>query len=317
MRTPDKTIVGTPLLGTCRVLRPDAISVAATVLTLVASVLLTCMAQFALGEDDIVVDGPLIPGQQNQDIMRIGVGNFDEMLFQLDGNGAKAEQQVLARTELQIAEITRVCQLSDEQTKKLQLAAKGDVQRLLSEAIPVRVKFKLVAKNGILEGPNAMEVYNRLQQELQPLRQRFNRGLTDGPDSLLSKVLSRTLTTEQQAKYEVMAAERRRFRYEAGIAVSLLNLEEVVFLTEPQRDSITSLLLEMPPPRHTGQYESYVILGRLARIPTGKLQSQFNPRQWQALSVHLNQYSAVVKSLVDSGLLDAAELPAPAQTEQP
>lgn len=283
---------------------------------ILASVLLIGAVGVGLAEDDEVVDGPLVPNIQQQHMMRIGVGNFDQMLFQNDGN-AKGEHQVLARIKLQIAEVDKVCQLSDEQEQKLQLAASGDVQRLLSEAAPLRLKYSKLVKDGILEGPNAMEVYQRLHQELQPLQMRFNRGLTDGPTSLFMKVLPRTLTAEQQAKYDVLTTERRQFRYQANIAVCLLNLEDTVFLSESQRDTITTLLLAMPPPRHMGQYETYIIISRMGAIPTEKLEPLFNPRQWKGLSTYLDQYRQTAKSLVESGLLEPEDLAPTVPKEMP
>ncbi len=300
-----------------RVCLPDVIRLPVVSLTFLASVLLISAVGVCLAEDDVVVDGPILPNMQQQQMMRIGVGNFDQMLFQNDGNATNREEQVLTRIELQIAEVDKVCQLSDEQKQKLQLAARGDLQRLLSEAAPLRLKFNKLVKDGMLEGPNAMEEYQRLHQELQPLQLRFNRGLTDGPTSLFMKVLPRTLTAEQQAKYDVVTTERRRFRYQAIIAVCLVNLEDIVFLSESQRDTITTLLLAMPPPRHMGQYDTYVIFARIGAIPTEKLEPLFSPRQWRALTAQLNQYRLTANSLFVSGLLEAEDLAPPVLTEMP
>ncbi len=297
---------------------PDAIRLLVVSLAFLAGVLLIGAVGVGLAEDDVVVDGPIISNlQQHQQMMRIGVGSFDQILFQNDGNGTKAEQQILTRIELQIAEIDKACQLNDDQRQKLQLAARGDLQRLLSEAAPLRLKFNKLVNNGTLEGPNAMEVYQRLHQELQPLQMRFNLGLTDGPASLFMKVLSRTLTAEQQAQYDILTTQRRRFRYQANIAVCLLNLEDTVFLSEAQRDTITTLLLAMPPPRHMGQYETYIILGRMTAIPTEKLEPLFSPRQWRALSTYLDQYRTTARSLVESGLLEPEDLAPPVLKEMP
>jgi hypothetical protein len=209
--------------------------------------------------------------------MRIGVGTFDQMVFQHDGNASNVEQRILTRAELQLAELDHVCQLTDQQKRKLQLAIQGDIQRLLSEAAPLRLKFNSLVKEGMLAGPNAMEIYQNLHLELRPLQTRVQMGLTDGPEALFTKVLSRTLTPEQQSLYARTINERRRFRYEASIAVWLLNLEEVVYLSDSQRETISGLLLAMPPPRQVGQYETYVIFGRMGAIPKETLEPLFSP----------------------------------------
>lgn len=283
---------------------------------ILAIVLLISAMGVGIAEDDVIVEGPIIPNMQQQ-MMRIGVGNFDQMLFQNDGSAANAEQRILNRIELQLAELNQVCQLDDAQKQKLQIAARGDLQRLLSEAAPLRQKFNKLVKDQMLEGPNAMEVYQRLYQELQPLQLRISKGLTDEPASLLMKVLPRTLTAEQQAKYEALTNKRRLLRYQANIAVCLVNLEDVVFLSELQRDTITTMLLTMPPPRQSGQYETYIIFGRMGSIPPEKLEPLFNARQWRAMSAYLNQCRITTKSLIESGMIDPEDIAAPAPAEKP
>ncbi|MDB5339198.1 MAG: hypothetical protein JWN70_4817, partial [Planctomycetaceae bacterium] len=89
---------------------------------LAALLLFSCAAFTGAVEDDMVVDGPITPNPQRDMIRHFGIENFDQMLFQNDGNAAIGEQRMQVRTELKLAELDHVCQLSDEQKRKLQLA---------------------------------------------------------------------------------------------------------------------------------------------------------------------------------------------------
>jgi len=286
-------------------------------LTLLTTLLgcLLATAGFA-AEDDEVVVGPITPNSQEQ-FQRFGMPNFDQMLYQNDGNPTLAEQRMRTRVELQLAELDRVCQLSEAQKKKLQLAVRGDIRRFLSEAAVLRNKFDKLMKDQKANDPNAFNaVWQQMWQDMQPLQLRMARGLTSAPTSLLMKVVPQTLTTEQQRQYQAVASERERFRYEASIAVSLHQLEEVVALTETQREELTKLLLALPAPRRTGQYDIYVILIRLSAFPPEKLEPLFGADQWKSFSAHLAQYRNLRKSWVEAGILDEEDFAQPAAEEK-
>jgi len=284
-------------------------------LTMLLAGLLAASALAA--EDDEVVVGPITPDPQQQ-FQNFGMPNFDQMLYQNDGNPTTAEQRMRTRTELQLAEIDRVCRLSEAQKQKLQLAIRGDIQRFLSEAGVLRIRFDKLMKDQKANDPNAFnEVWQQMWQDMQPLQLRMMRGLTSTPESLLMKVLPQTLTTEQQREYRVVTAERERFRYESGIAVSLHQLEEAVALTEKQREELTKLLLAMPTPRQNGQYDMYVILIRLSAIPEKKVKPLFGADQWKSLDAHLAQYRNFRQSWVEAGILDPEDVPHPALQEEP
>jgi hypothetical protein len=259
-------------------------------------------------EDDEVVVGPLTLDPQEQ-FQRFGQMNFDQMLYQNDGNATVGEQRLRARVDLQLAEIDRVCQLSDAQKAKLQLAIRGDLQRFFSEAALLRIKFdKLMKEKGNDANGFNNEVWQQMWQDIQPLQMRMMRGLTEAQSSLLKKVLRKTLTSEQLREYDALIAERMRFRYEASIAVTLHNLEEVVALSGGQREALTRLLLEMTPPRQSGQYDMYLVLFRLGALPTEKLEPLFAPAQWKSLKAHIDQYRGVQVSWVEAGIIEQEDV---------
>lgn len=280
------------------------------------SLLLACLLAAAChaAEDDEVVVGPVAPEQPNQ-MQRFGFPNFDQMLFQNDGNATLGEQRIRARVELQLADLDRVCQLSDAQKQKLQLAVRGDMQRFLSEAALLRRNFDALMKEQGND-PNAFnQVWQQVAQDMQPLRQRLMQGLTTAPTSLLMKMLPNTLTPQQQRDYEAVTSERQRFRYEAAIAASLHQLEEIVSITETQREALTKLLLAMPAPRRFSHYDPFVVLCRLAIMPRNKLEPLFAPEQWKTISVHLDQYRSHREAWLEAGLVEPGDFPEPAAEE--
>jgi hypothetical protein len=209
---------------------------------------------------------------------------------------------------LQLAEIDRVCKLSESQKQKLQLAARGDLQRLLSEAAIFRLKYDKLMKGQKGNDPNAFnEVWQQMHEELQPLQMRMMRGLTSDPKSLFMKVLPKTLTAEQQQAYDVVALERLRFRYEASVAASLHQLDDVVVINEEQRAALAKVLLAMPPPRLSGQYYTYVIWMRLGLAPQEKLEPLFEAAQWKTLKAHFDQFKNFRQAWIDAGIIDAAD----------
>lgn len=258
-------------------------------------------------EDDEIVVGPLAANPLLE-VQRFGFPNFDQMLFQEDGDHTRGDERIKNRIELQLAEVDRVCQLTAAQKQKLELAVRGDKQRFFSDAAMAKLKYDRLMKEHKDNDPNAFnEVWQQMHEEMQPLQTRMMRGLTSDPKSLFMKVLPKTLTAEQQQAYQVVTAERLRFRYEASVAASLHQLDDVVVVTEKQRESLAQLLLAMPPPRQSGQYTVYVIWMRLGMVSPEKLEPQFDPAQWKKLKAHLDQFKNFKQAWIDAGVVDAED----------
>ncbi len=254
-------------------------------------------------DDDMVVDGPILPTDAQQQMQHFGVVNFDQWLFQPSGNARQAQQRMETQAKLQLAELDRIGELAPAQRQKLELAARGDLQRFLDEVDALRRKFNAAVK----KDPNAA---NQMWQEIQPLQARQARGLT-GSGSLLAKVIPQTLSPEQSLKYEAVTGERRKFRYRASIAVALHTLEGSVALTGEQRDALRKLLLELPPPKAFGQYDHYLIMYRLSMLPPQRIQPLLDERQWTAMKRQLDQQRGMREFLVQQGLLTREELAEP------
>jgi hypothetical protein len=245
-------------------------------------------------DDEIVA----LPAAANAAQRNEGEINFDQQIFPGLTNAADGKRRLETQVKFQLTEIDRACQLTEAQRERLTLAARGDLQRFLEQVEVVRRKFDAVKHD--------QDKLGQVWQELQPLQIRQARGFT-GPDTVLAKVLGKTLNEEQAKQVEAAQAERRRFRYEAGIGISLNSMEAWVALTKNQRQALTKLLLELPPPRVFGQYDHMLVNYRLASLPQTKVQPIFDNRQWQALQQYLAQARAMREHLIEQGYISRDE----------
>jgi hypothetical protein len=249
------------------------------------------------GDDDQIVNGPAENATPEEQSIQNFKANFDQWLFgNLNEGGIEAGRQRLEnQIQLQLAEASRVCQLTEDQRAKLGLAARGDVQRFLDESNGLWRK--------VLAGKLDQEALNNLGQLVQPLARRRMRGLT-GPGSLYVKAVAGLLTSEQRAAYDALITERRRYRYQAAIGSAIYCLEPTVALTQAQREALTQFLLELPPPCVFGENDINFILYQLATAPHDKLKPQFAERQWQGLEQYVNRYRGLREHLIQCGCLD-------------
>ena len=252
-----------------------------------------CMA--APDDEIITIDPAANAAQQNFFVDE----NFDPWIFPGVQNAEAGRQRLQTQVKLKLSEIERVCQLTPEQKQRLELAAKGDLQRFFDQMALVRKKFDKVKHD--------QNAWGEIWPEIQPLQAKQAR-LTEA-DSLLMKILPKTLTSEQVARYDVVAKERRLFRFRASVANSLVTLDSAVALKHEQREAITKLLLEeTQPPQTFGQYNHYLVMYRLATLPQDKIKPLMDARQWQAISQQFNQYRGMRSFLVEQGLISRDEL---------
>jgi hypothetical protein len=218
---------------------------------------------------------------------------FDQWVFQQDRNVSTGRQRLNSLLTLQIDSIDRTCQLTDAQKKKLQLAGRGDIKRFFDRYETVKRKFQLV--NG------DQQKLQELWQDIGPLQMTLQAGLFHA-DSLLYKSLPHTLTSEQFARYDAVARERREFRHRANIELAVTTLEQRVPLRDAQRRELITLLLnQTKPPRRSGSYDYYLIMYQLGRLPEEKVQSLFDDTQWKVVNRHLAQFKGYEQLLRQAG----------------
>ena len=250
-------------------------------------------------DDDEIVIGAAAPAANAPEIEDFEA-NFAQWVFPGCPNAEIGRQRIETQIKLQFAEIERCCQLTGEQRERLALAARGDLRRFLEQVEALRRKFEPLK--------NDEQKMNQIWQELQPLQVRQARGLT-GPDALLTKILPRTMSEEQSKQFDAAQSERRRFRYAASVAVALQTLEGSVALTSDQRQKLTRLLLDLPPPRTFGTHDSFLVNYRLSTLrPAAELQQLFDARQWQALQQPFAQAKNTCQHLVQQGFLSTEDL---------
>lgn len=245
------------------------------------------------GDDDQIVVLNAAPETNDRDNFE---ANFDRWVFAGSQNAAVGRKRMEAQTKLQLAEIEKSCRLSGEQRSRLELAARGDFERFNEQAEALRRKFA-----GINIHDN--EKMSQFWQEVQPLQVRQSRGVT-GADTLLSKALARTLDEDQTKEFDASQSERRRFRYEASIALALRTLELSAPLSNEQREKLTQVLLALPPPKVFGQLDQWVVTYRILVLSSdAAVKGILDARQWQALAQPFAQARSYKQQLLTLGHL--------------
>lgn len=253
------------------------------------------LASFAFAADEDDDDPPAAAAQVNNRFF-IPEEHFDQWIFQGSNNAAAGKARIESSVKIKLAELRRVCDLTEAQSKKLSLAARGDMQQFFEEVEVVRKKF--------LKVRNDQNAFNQIWQEINPLQQKQQRGLF-GDSSFFAKTVRNTLTREQQEKYQVVLDDRRRFRYQAAAEVALHNLSNTLGLHHEQHETIFKLLIEeTQPPLTFGQYDQYYVYYSLAKLPDTKLKPLMDERQWKLLQPHLQQGRAMVANLMQQGMIE-------------
>jgi hypothetical protein len=241
----------------------------------------------------------IVPAKQEvaveDQMFQMDEANFDANVFQPSGNADQARIQMETKLKLQLNELNRVCELSDAQSHKLKLAATVDIKRFFGAVAVIRKKVKA--------GKINQQEWQEIWQEIQPLRTRQQAGLF-GDSSFFAKSIRKTLNPEQLVKYEVLVNERRRFRYRASISVAIVNLQNTVPMRRAQQQAIIKMLLEeTQPPPVFGQYDQYLVMYQMARLPEEKFKPLFDEEQWKQLQVQFNQYRGMDQFLIQNGLI--------------
>ena len=225
--------------------------------------------------------------------------NFDQWVFQGMRNGQGGRERVEARLDIQVAELDRLCSLSEAQKEKLRLAARGDISRFFDSVETLRAKFRA--------GQHDQNVINRMWQEIQPLQRQQAMGLFN-EKSLFGGVTHKILDKDQREKYDKATKQRQKFRYRATIEVSMDTLEGIVPLKQSQRDAIIAQLVDNTPPALAfGQYDYMLVMYRLGSIADKHVKPILDERQWNLIRQQINQYRAIRSTLVQNGVIDADE----------
>ncbi|MBC7816448.1 MAG: hypothetical protein IAG10_06105, partial [Planctomycetaceae bacterium] len=265
-----------------------------------------------------ILVGPVVSGASEDDdpaedapakaVDLVAESNFDQWVFQervqLEGNrivhrsgtAVAARAKIDSQLKSKLDELVQVCQLDEAQQRKLALAARGDIKRFFDQVEEVRKKFLAVK--------NDQNRLNQIWQEISPLQQQYSKGLF-GEESLFAKTLRKTLTDEQQAKYQADLDKKRRDRYRMVTLASLIEIERTVPLQPQQREKLQQLLLEgTQPPLLFGQYDNQVVMLGLSKLPAAKLKEVLDKDQWKRLQPQLLQASGTEDYLAGYGVIE-------------
>jgi hypothetical protein len=232
------------------------------------------------------------PLARGQDSFELNEQTFNQWLFSASQGVFNPDTELTLNVEA----VDRVCGLSEPQKKKLRLAGRGDYARFGRQVDELKTKYV-----GKTYGQNEVgEIY----QKIQPLGQLYQAGLL-GNDSLFSKVLAKTLTSEQAVKLDHIETERRRARYAAKVGLFVVILERSCPLTDKQRTALVDLIMaETKAPKRFGQYDWYAIMYQAGKVPDAKYEQIVDEAQMRALKKTLQQGAGMEHFLRQQKIID-------------
>ncbi len=259
-----------------------------------------CRAQVIDVEVEDDAEAVVQPGQP---VFVLTDAQFDQWVFGGPRNSRGGRNKLDSLLTLQIDDVSRMCNISELQKKKLLLAGHGDIKRFFDQVEEKRKKFEKVKQDQNKIG----EIY----QELVPLQAALNSGLF-GEGSLYAKTIRTVLDEAQEAEYQKSIHDKNQFRYRAKIELVVAQLDQSVGFRDEQRRKLVDLIAnETATPTRFGQYDYYLVLYQASKIGEAKLKPLFEPRQWALLNRQLNQGRGMEQ------FLKTQELLPPEKTVQP
>lgn len=196
-----------------------------------------------------------------------------------------------ANANVEIESVARHVLLTEAQKKKLTLAARGDVEQVITRAAELRPK--LTSK------PIDQQQYVVLMRELQPLRMTQQFGLI-GENSLFRKTLRHTLTDEQRVRWQSLERERQRMAVESALLKCQRMADGFILTGENRRQFVEVVVEHGDLPETRNSYIHYVVL-----VETGKLEDRLKPlvseEVWELLQKQIIQAKQIEATLHRSG----------------
>jgi hypothetical protein len=227
-----------------------------------------------------------------QDSFELNDQTFNQWLF----SASQGTYDPTSELTLNLEAVDRICGLNEDQKQKLSTAAHGDYARFGRQVDALKAKY--VGKT--YDQNEVGEIY----QKIQPLAQVYQAGLL-GDESLFTKMLNRTLTSEQADKHRLADEERRRTRYTSKVGLFVLTVERTCPLTEKQRTALIDMLVaETKAPKRFGQYDWYVIMYEASKVPDAKYEEIVDHAQLRQIKVVVQQGQGMGHFLKQQKLID-------------
>jgi hypothetical protein len=224
--------------------------------------------------EEAETDEEELPNAQQPAVVIGGIDErkFEDRIWNGNANSAAAgKARLQSQLDSQIAEIVRICQLTEAQSQKLKLAGGSDIKRFFDRYTKLRRQFLKVR-----DDPNLI---NSFWVELQPLQMEIQSGLFDD-ESMLLRVVPKALDDALRDIYEQEALARRKFRMLAKLELLLVAADDSLGLMIDQRERLTELCIRyVRTPRRFGQYDSDVILYEVSRIPENEVREILDANQ--------------------------------------
>jgi hypothetical protein len=209
-----------------------------------------------------------------------------------DGTAAGLRKHLETRLTGRLDSLQDTCKLTVPQRKKLQLAGRGDIKRLMDRIDPI---FESSANSTVAD----------IQRFTAETRELFNamNGLFDA-GSLFSKTMSTTLTHEQFAEHERALREKNLAWYVNAVTDAVPRLAKIVDLSEAQAGKLSGLILrETSPPQKFGPADYAFVMFRASKLSEAKLREILDERQWTALKSQLASWADAENLLKNQGFV--------------
>lgn len=257
----------------------------------------------------------------------VGPEYFETFLFSNYGGSQYGPRQCRIQFkrsgDTMINSIDRSCHLSDAQRAKLQLAARGDINRIFDRIEVARIQFEKQRLQGVAPRELVMDL-QKLQTEIRV-----------GPfvsQSLLRKSLASVLSPEQLDKYQTADREERISKRRSLISGLIVELEttyrtvpieqqgavhlvmvqapqgnraEPTRLEPKQRAQLIELLEKELPLSPASPYLALSVRYHCSRIAADKWKTVLNEKQWEAWSPRLRQFEGYKRTLDRIGMAEA------------
>lgn len=282
-------------------------------------------------DDDRIEEAVAAANVQQQGQVIDLASNFDANLFEqanglvIRGGGmrvrrpsptgiaeAPEESPALARLRRQAQEhldrVDRTCGLSADQRQRLEFALESDARRIAAEIDATRTRYAGTAVN--FQEPEGQRKWQEFQQDIQRCRSQLQQAF--GKDSLFIDLLAAMLDERQRASLDEELRSRRSFRWRAMIAPVLLKMDETIGLDARQHALVERLLmaaeprlvLDTAPGRRNTHAEQMLVYHQLSKVDTRLVRERLSDRQWQAVSMMMNQGKSMKSWLDQQGLVE-------------
>jgi len=235
--------------------------------------------------------GPAETRKEVDQVSRIYVTTemFDRWMF---GNGHTASgrrNELYSQLTDRILDVDKMCQITELQRVKLELAGRTDIARLYDQVELVRDKF--------LRCQGDPQQLNEIFADIRPIQIRLRAGIFND-NSMFAKALRAVLKTEQRANLLIADKERRQFKYDAVVLMAIGMWDEAVSLSDAQRYQLMGLIVrETKPPRAFAHLDYHYVLYQTMAIPEDRFREVLNPQQSRRLQGLFRDFRTILPKL--------------------